>query len=393
VPKLLAVPLAVLALCAVVAASASAQTVTRGSTLQNAPNYGFGCEAAVETDFGSGLILPNPFYNLPSCSWYGTGSAGVTGDQRSSAVTQTGIVTNVRVRSGPNPAPLRVSVIRSISSLTLNPDAPGGCCFGQRESAVFQPTPNAVTQVAVNLPVENVRDVSRNISWYDSIGISAAGGTGSLPISDQGPASHQIEAAFNPNVLLSAMTGPKIEPDNTPRLNFRGAPGYDVLLQYDLVPCATTPTGQPLPGCGAPPPGAPAPTSPAVPTAATPAPVPTPPRAAPPPRAATIGGQPTIRFRGTQVPVPVECAASRECVGVLRLLAAADARAAQRGRRATVLASARVRIPAGASRTVRARLTRAGRRAVRRGRRVRVRAVLDLGAGGLVERRLTLRRR
>jgi len=393
VPKLLALPLALIALCAA-ATTAPAQTVTRGSTLQNPPNYGFGCEALIEQDFGSGLLVPNPFYNLPSCTWYGTGSAGVTGDQRSSAVPATGIVTNVRVRSGPNPAPLRISVIRSISRLTLDPNAPGGCCFGQRESAVFQPAPNAVTQVAVNLPVENVRDVAQNIRWNDSIGISAAGGTGSLPISDQGFASHQTGAAFNPDVLLSAMTSPAIAPDNAPRLNFRGAPGYDVLLQYDLVPCATTQTGQPLPGCGAPAPGAAAPTSPAVPVAAAPAPVPAPPRSTPPPPPpAAIGGAPTISFRGTRIPIPLTCAASRECVGVLRLLAGAGARAAQRGRRASVLASTRVRIPAGRSRTVRPRLTRAGRRAVRRGRRVRVRAVLDLGAGGVAERRVTLRRR
>lgn len=218
---------------------------TRGSTLQNPANATFGCESVVEQDiFTIGAYFMSP-QGLPSCTWFGQIPVNqpVT-SPLSSAVAASGVITNVRVRSGPNPAPLRISILRSVGNPPRLPGADpgagggetgGGCCFGVRESAVFQPTPNAVTQVTVNLPVESVANPNTGTRSYDLVAVSAAGGTGTLPIFDAGPNAHTFGALLA-GAPWSSMTAPAFAPDNSPRLNMRAAPGWELLLQYDFVP-------------------------------------------------------------------------------------------------------------------------------------------------------------
>ncbi len=233
------------------------QPETRGSTLTNPANAGFGCESVVEQDFFSFGYFMSP-QGLPSCTWWGSQplTAPVTSPQ-SSGVPGSGVVTNVRVRSGPNPAPLRVSILRSVGSATPRTgETGGGCCFGVRQSEQFQPTPNAVTQVAVNLPVESIADPGSGTRSYDIVAVSAVANGGTLPIFDAGPAAHSL-AALQAGGPLSTMTAPQFAPDNAPRLNFRTAPGWEVLLQYDFVPVGGNtpvpgPAAGPLPGSSLP---------------------------------------------------------------------------------------------------------------------------------------------
>jgi len=344
---------------------------TKGSDLQSVPNTNFGCELAPG-------INPDPFsaqtfvlmpHGLPSCSWWSTGSAGVAADPRSSQVPSTGIVTKVRIRSGANPAPVRFVVNRIIRAQ---------CCGAAHVSPVFQPQPNQINEFTVNLPVESVRDPANEITWFDYIGVSAASGTGTLPI-HASPAALNLDQAFNPQVITSSMTAPELLPTDGVRVSERGAVGFEVLLQYDHVPCPTAPNGQPLAraaqaGCaqrGATPPPTPAPpgTTPAVPPGA----------AAP----ASIGAG-TLRARGSSVSVPVSCALTVQCRGTLRIRS--------RGSRPRVLATRNVAVAAGQASRLQIKLTSAGRRLLRRGRRVAAVAQLDMGAAGIVRRDVTLRR-
>ena len=362
------------------AAPAAAQQTTRGSTLQNAPNVNFGCEVAPGTALGFPEAVMQP-HGFPSCSWWMSGSAGTVGDPRTHAVPSTGTVTKVRVRSGNNPAPIRVVINRSLNGL---------CCGAVQVSNVLQPTPNAVSEFTVNLPVESSRapdpvKPTEALSTLDYVGISAASGAGTLPIFDQGAGTHTPEASFNPNVLLSMMTAPELLPTDGTRVTGRAAPGWELLMQFDHVPCPTNQFGQPARSAGAraaqagcpqraaaPPSSTPAPQGP--PAAQTPAPAVTP--AAP---GARFLGSSTLRARRGRLAFPLTCTAAGGCRGTLRVL---------NGRR--LLASARVNVASGRA-TLRPKLTKAGRSALRRGKRVRAVAQLNLGAAGVVSRNVTLR--
>lgn len=365
----------------VIAAPAAAQTTTRGSTLQNAPNVNFGCEVAPGTELFAPEAVMQP-HGFPSCTWWMSGSSGTVGDPRTTMVPSTGTVTKVRVRSGNNPAPIRIVIYRSNNSQ---------CCEATRVSDVLQPAANQVSEFTVNFPVEVVAapapsDPTKVVRWSDYVGVSAASGTGTLPIHDQGPGTHTPEATFNPAVLLSMMTAPEILPTDGIRVTGRAAPGWELLLQYDHVRCPANQFGQPVrsagaraaqAGCPQPVP-TPAPTTPAPPqpvAAVPPAVAPVPPAPA-----ARIAGAGTVRVRGGRLAFPIACTAPAGCRGTLRL---------RNGRR--LLASAPVRVAAGKTATVRPKLTKAGRRALRRGKRLRARAELSLGAAGVIARTVTLR--
>src|SRR3954467_7217687 len=94
---------------ALVAAPAGASTW--GSPLTNPSNAAFGCESAVTQDFTTGLFLVTP-QGLPSCTW-GATAAGAPGQTFTSYVPGPGGVTMFRAKSAPQPAPLRISILRS----------------------------------------------------------------------------------------------------------------------------------------------------------------------------------------------------------------------------------------------------------------------------------------
>src|SRR3954471_1170637 len=171
--------------------AAPAQASTWGSPLTNPSNAAFGCESAVTQDFATGLFLVTP-QGLPSCTWW-TNGGGTPGQTFTSYVPGTGTVTNVRVRSGPQPAPLRISILRSNGVGTYQSSGTGGCCFGERESAIVQPAPNQISEFTVNFPVESVRIPEQGVQYVDIVAISAIAGTGTLPVFDAGPAAHTVE--------------------------------------------------------------------------------------------------------------------------------------------------------------------------------------------------------
>lgn len=131
-----------------------------------------------------------------------------------------------------------------------------------------------------------------------------------------------------------------------------------------------------------------------------------PPPPAPPPEPAPTAGQPepapaanpislaagSAQVHGSRALVPVECQSDARCIGVLALqnrrrgtLVAVPAksrkRKSRRKRRTVTYAKGRVRVPAGKTRGVRARLTGRGKKLVRRGKARKVWANITIGKG------------
>lgn len=163
-------------------ASAHAAAVTIGSPLTAPANITFGCETMPVLDASTGNF-PLFMSGQPDCTWTQQGVFGVLNDPRGRTAPFTGTITSVSVKSGPNPAPLRFTVLRQLAQ-------PGGgsdyCCYFTRESNEVQPQPNQVTTFATNIPVERLVLPQSQILSFDLVGISARSGAGSLPLAEVG---------------------------------------------------------------------------------------------------------------------------------------------------------------------------------------------------------------
>ena len=350
----------------VLPAAALGQGQTRGNALANPANATFGCESVPDIAIGFDGVFMNPGLGSASCTWYDAGSTVAAG----TIAPGPGVVTKVRVRSGPNPSPLRVAILESLQSRATI-EAGGSCCSVERESAVFQPTPNAITVVDVNLPVTPQKTEGLNIVQF--VGLSAAADGGTLPVFDPGPAAHTVEAAAFGGAPTNVVFSPALAPNGQAALNGRAAPGWELLMNFDWVPCAGAggrAVAKAAQACGA----GPAPQAPVPPPAVV-----TPPAVTPPPvssvsPAAIAGG--TLRSGARGVPLRITCSLPTGCEGVLRIMA---------GRK--TLGRRNVTLLASAAKTFRVKLTRAARKRVARRGRLRARAVFELagGAGRVVQ--------
>src|SRR3954463_3930598 len=189
---------------------AAAQTVTRGSALQNAPfpvNQGNDCDAY----FALGGPVNNPF-GARTCTYYQGFVYGTNPDTdpRTGFVPRDGVINTVTVRVGDNPAPLQFVILRQLTNAQLG--AQSGepkCCFFVRSTGPLQPAPNTTTTFTVNLPVENNRQP--NIITQDAIGFSATTG-GTLPLAFV-PGQFS-PAGFTPNGVTSSSFHPKLGPEH-----------------------------------------------------------------------------------------------------------------------------------------------------------------------------------
>jgi hypothetical protein len=362
-----------LAVLLLVPAVAGAQAVTRGSSLAPPANVPFGCEATVEQDFlGSGLFVLTPT-GQPSCAWWSSGLATDPTNPNTGYVPTTGTVTTVRVKSGPNPAPLRIVQLRSTA----------GCCTVVRQTGQFQPAPNTVTQVTINWLMEVVRDAVAGVSTTDIVGFSAAGGTGTLPLHDQGAAAHTPQAAFSPGVHSGTMTAPAPQSGSLLGGNFRGAVGYEPLVQYDFIACPALNNRPIAPGQT---------TCPGQPRR-------TPAREDTDPTAVLTNGTPGVpvlriptallTIRRDILPVALACSLDIGCSGTLRLAIAA-ANSATAAARTRTLATRKFTMKKGRH-TVRVRLSKKARSRLRR-KTTTVTAVVTMPGRPTVRQTLKVRR-
>src|ERR1035437_10541925 len=90
-------------------------TTIFGSDLTATPNVTFGCETMPQLSYqnlGFYELVPS---GQPSCTWRQLGVFGVVADTHASTVPGDGTITSVSIKSGANPAPLRVTVVRLLA--------------------------------------------------------------------------------------------------------------------------------------------------------------------------------------------------------------------------------------------------------------------------------------
>ena len=364
-----------LVLCATASAAHAQAPVlaTNGSALQAAANLALPggpnqCLARPYIGVNPGQIQ---FINTGqnSCMWWST-QYGPNGQPVANTYVPrgSGAVTRVRIRSGDAPAPLRFAIVSSGSGL---------CCTTKQVSAPVQPSPNQVNQFAVNLPAGSGVGTAQG-SQFNDILVVVGVGPGSLPVNDRGAhgflfgsPANQAQASFlHPALALGE--------SNT---DVGIMDGYEVLLQYDWcgVPMTLsnpqpTPPANPQTACGAmpatPPPAAPGPAGPAAPRA--------------PLRA--LGALAAVRRNIARL--RLRCLLDTTCAGQIRLR--------PRTSRATATAaksygSTRYRIKPRKSATLKIKLNRAGRKALRRKRKLPVNAVIS-SRGTSWTLKLTLKR-
>lgn len=323
---------------AVVPAGAGAAT-SFGANLNRPANAAFDCSTVPAFGFSTGV---------DTCTWWSTGT--VSGNVSESLVVPSGggVVTRVRVKVGPITGPMQVLAIRSIRN--PNSLAFPGCCFYVGESHVFTPAANGVTAVDVNIPVRNEIDRATGLANYDTLALSVLEPGVPLPVHETGDFSMgPSSGALYPHM----QTGQE-------RADVAGLTGYQLLINADLEPA-------PAPGPALAPPVAP-PTIPEVVVVGNPV-------------ALRV---PTGRLHRAAVEVSLVCRLTTVCDGVLRLhdRRTPAARAAKTGG-ARTYASVRFSIAAGKSDTVRARLSKLGKRVLgrRRNRGRKLWATATLGSG------------
>lgn len=354
----------------------AAQAVTRGSPLTADANTTFGCDAA-PTSLLNGTFPVVPA-GLPSCTWWSTGSAATIGGTNTGYVPTTGTITNVRVKSGPTPAPLRLVQLRSTA----------GCCTVVRQTEPFQPAPNTTTQVTVNWLTEAVRDSVAGVSTNDIIGFSAVAGTGRLPISDQGAATHVPQAAFTPGIMGAGFTAPAAQPGSLIAAASVGPIGYEVLLQYDFVPCPALNNVPVAPGTLSCPEQNTAPTPPAAnvgPTGPVNPGTPTVPNP-------ILLALTTARVSGSTLPLTFVCGLDAGCNARLQLLLAAGVRSASASatKRKTLVRTS-FKIKKGKHK-VKVKLSKSARKQLRKRKKTKVTAVVAITGQPTVRTTFTVKR-
>jgi hypothetical protein len=348
---------------------------TNGSTLQAPANLAL--------PFGANQCLARPYIGVnpgqiqflntgqSTCMWWST-QYGPDGQPVGNTYVPrgSGAVTRVRIRSGNSPAPLRFAILSSGSGL---------CCTTKQVSPPVQPSPNRVDQFTVNLPAGSGVGTDQG-SQFNDILVVITVGPGSLPVNDRGAhgflfgsPANQAQASFlHPALALGE--------SNT---DVGIMDGYEVLLQYDWcgVPMTLsnpqpTPPANPQTACLG---------TQATPRPAAPVPVPVPTAAPPAPLRALAA---LAAVRRNVAALRLRCLLDTTCAGLIRLrprTAGATATAAK------TYGSARYRIKPRKSATLKIKLTRAGRKALRRKRKLPVNAVISSG-GTSWTLKLTLKR-
>jgi hypothetical protein len=99
----------------------------------------------------------------------------------------TGRITAIKVRSGPKPAKLRLTILTGSSRIDTRTgrDLPGTytCCTARFIGKAFRPRANATTKKKVNVKVSDVRDKRIRFRIHSSDGVAlTAVGPGTVPL-------------------------------------------------------------------------------------------------------------------------------------------------------------------------------------------------------------------
>jgi hypothetical protein len=331
------------------ASAAQARAIPFGADLNLPANAQFDCTVLpLPTAFGNGWFAAPS--GAPTCTW---ANVGTVNNPRAGtfAVPVAGTVTQIRVRVGPVTGPMQVVVMRAFRD--ANSTASPVCCVEAGRTPVFRPAPNAVTTVATALPVrmDVVPDPVNNTLTFDSLALSVLAPGVPVPAFDSG--RHDPSDLGSP---LAVAFHPAVAPGQERFLN-SGVGGFQVLMDADVTPSQS--------GAGPPGQGGTAP-------------------------AAIALVQRAVSVRNGVAPILIRCGLGQgTCTGTLLLQPGAAAAAA---RRSVTYGRAKLSVAAGARQRVKVRLTRAGRRLVKRHARVKVWANVSYGGTRYRLARITLRR-
>ncbi|MCU0307032.1 MAG: hypothetical protein MUE51_04540 [Thermoleophilia bacterium] len=288
-----------------------------------------------------------PPYGVPtftdSCTWYSTLSEA----ENHIVPLGVGVITRARVRMGSVTGPMQFAIGRAQLDRNKEPGHQLMCCVWREAGPVFTPTPNAVTEVTLNVPVEHVRDFQSNQDLFDNLALSVL--QPGVPI----PAAPAVGGL---NITSTAgACWPAVQRGNS--YCMPGGPGrYAVLFNADWE---STPAGG----------------------------------------RADIAVDLAREFawvRRNTARVQLLCRLAERCEGLLRLQNARAPGAGQQSAAEMVTyGSVRFRIAAGKTGTVQVRLGAAGRALLRRRTTARVWANSIVGSGAarrVASERLTLRR-
>jgi hypothetical protein len=218
------------ALVAAVVLAPDASARWYGSTLTGPANATYGCESAIiSAPLGGQVLSPT---NQTTCT-YRHGGYLFNLERPTFIVPSSGRITAIRVKSGPNPAPLRLTVLTGSSRVdTLTGrDIPGTytCCTARYIGPVFRPRPNAITTRRVNVRVRDVRSRQLQIRIHSSDGLAlSAVGPGTVPLSI-GPTLGGFDAGTPMLIGYWPLTG-----RGEPRVEGYSMTGIDLLFGWNF---------------------------------------------------------------------------------------------------------------------------------------------------------------
>ena len=227
--RLVPILLALLLVAALAAAPASARWY--GSNMRGAPNATYGCESAVILGpLGGAELAPT---NQRSCTYKHGGY--INSLKPTAIVPSTGTVRRIQVKSGANPARLRLTILTGSSRVDTftGADLPGTytCCTARYVGPAFQPKPNATTTRRVNVRVFNLRSkaIQNRIHSSDIVALSAVG-PGTLPLRIE----PTIGGYASGTPLLTGFF-PRTRPGE-PRVDGYTLSGIDLMFRWDFQP-------------------------------------------------------------------------------------------------------------------------------------------------------------
>jgi hypothetical protein len=223
--------LAALALSAATMAAPNASAAWFGSDMRGAPNATYGCESALVLGALGGFELAPT--GQRSCTYRHTGYFGSL--RPTAVVPGTGTIRRIQVKSGPNPARLRLTILSGSSRVDTftGADLPGTytCCTARYIGPAFRPQPNAITTRRVDVKVFNVRSkqIQTRIHSSDVVALSAVG-PGTLPLA----ITPALGGYANGTPLLTGYF--PLTKVGEPRVEGYTLSGIDLLFRWDFRP-------------------------------------------------------------------------------------------------------------------------------------------------------------
>jgi hypothetical protein len=222
----------VLALCAALLAIAAAPASAKwyGSLMRGQPNANYGCESAlILAPLGGVQLAPT---NQTSCTYRHGGY--LFSNRPTFIAPSTGRITAIKVRSGPHPAKLRLTILTGSSRVdtTTGRDLPGTytCCTARFVGKTFRPKANAITKKKVDAKVFDVRDKRIRFRIHSSDGVAlSAVGPGTLPL--------QIRNDVG-NIVTGSPAAIGYWPSTRkgdPRVDGYSMVGIDLMFQWNFV--------------------------------------------------------------------------------------------------------------------------------------------------------------